>query len=262
MKFSNNNKILPSKAETIKFTQNLCVWLFPAIEGEKGINTPNKKIIKTLNKLLKPIENRLKTDKESIINSFLSSLPDIKKKLQADAGFINECDPASTCKEEVMLTYPGFYAILVFRLANKLYELNVPLIPRIMTEHAHSVTGIDIHPGATIGDNFCIDHGTGIVIGETSVIGNKVKIYQGVTIGALSVKKNKVAKKRHPTIEDNVIIYAGSTILGGETTIGHDSVIGGNVWLTNSIPPYSIAQNKSNISINQKKKKENIKKDN
>lgn len=138
-----------------------------------------------------------------------------------------------------MRTYPGFYAIAAYRMAHQLLKQGVKEIPRIITEHAHSKTGIDIHPAATIGRHFCIDHGTGVVIGETSVIGDHVKIYQGVTLGALSVNKEDASRKRHPTLEDHVVVYAGATILGGETVIGHNSVIGGNVWLTRSVPPLS-----------------------
>ena len=150
-----------------------------------------------------------------------------------------EGDPAAKSESEVVRTYPGFYAIAAYRLAHELHLLGVEGIPRVITEFAHSKTGIDIHPAAKIGEHFCIDHGTGVVIGETTIIGNHVKIYQGVTLGALSVDKSDAEKKRHPTIEDRVVIYAGATILGGETTIGHDSIIGGNVWLTQSVPPQS-----------------------
>ncbi|MEL7147946.1 MAG: serine acetyltransferase, partial [Bacteroidota bacterium] len=145
-------------------------------------------------------------------------------------------DPAAKSKSEVIRTYPGFYAIAAYRIANALYRLNVPLLPRVITEHAHGKTGIDIHPAAQIGDHFCIDHGTGVVIGETTVIGEHVKIYQGVTLGALSVDKRDATTKRHPTIGREVVIYAGATILGGKTIIGDRSVVGGNVWLTKSIP--------------------------
>ena len=145
--------------------------------------------------------------------------------------------PAAKSREEVIRTYPGFYAVAAYRIAHQLHLLGIQGIPRIITEHAHSKTGIDIHPGAKIGNHFCIDHGTGVVIGETSVIGNHVKIYQGVTLGALSVNKEDATKKRHPTLEDNVVVYAGATILGGGTVIGRGSVIGGNVWLTESVPP-------------------------
>ena len=151
-----------------------------------------------------------------------------------------EGDPAAKSYDEIIFSYPGIYAITVYRAAHLLYTLNVPLLPRIMTEHAHSVTGIDIHPGAQIGDSFVIDHGTGVVIGETTIIGDNVRIYQGVTLGALSLPKGAGEKlrgrKRHPTIEDDVIIYSGATILGGDTVIGTRSIIGGNVWITKSVP--------------------------
>jgi serine O-acetyltransferase len=173
------------------------------------------------------------------VNKFFESLPTVYKKLEGDIGAMYQGDPAAKSLGEVVRTYPGFYAIAAYRLAHELHLLKVAGVPRVITEHAHSKTGIDVHPAAAIGESFCIDHGTGIVIGETTVIGNHVKIYQGVTLGALSVDKNDAEKKRHPTIEDRVVIYAGATILGGETNIGHDSIIGGNVWLTRSIPAFS-----------------------
>ena len=248
-----NSVTLPSKTETIRFTKILCISLFPSIEGGQQQNFTRKKIKKQLLRLLKPMQSSLSGDRHKLTELFTGLLPEVKEKLEADAKFILENDPAATCLDEVIMTYPGFYAILVYRLANSLQKLKIPLIPRIMTEYAHSVTGVDIHPGATIGNKYFIDHGTGIVVGETSVIGDRVKIYQGVTIGALSVNKHKAAAKRHPTIEDDVIIYAGSTILGGETTIGHDSIIGGNVWLTKSIPPYSLVQHESKVNIRKRK---------
>lgn len=174
---------------------------------------------------------------DEIVNGFFDRLPSIHELLKQDVAAMYEGDPAAKSSSEVIRTYPGFYAIAAYRFANALHQLGVKIIPRIITEHAHSKTGIDIHPGAVIGNSFCIDHGTGIVIGETTIIGDHVKIYQGVTLGALSVNKEDAEKKRHPTIENNVVIYAGATILGGETTIGHHSVIGGNVWLTRSLPP-------------------------
>lgn len=172
-------------------------------------------------------------------NAFFDALPEIHARLEEDITAMFEGDPAAKTRDEVVRTYPGFYAIAGYRIAHLLHKLGVAGTPRIITEHAHSRTGIDIHPAAEIGSHFCIDHGTGIVIGETSVIGNHVKIYQGVTLGALSVNKEDAEKKRHPTLEDNVVVYAGATILGGETVIGHHSVVGGNVWLTSSIPPHS-----------------------
>ncbi len=244
---------LPSKTETIKFTKEICVALFPHIRGCDGRVAPQKKIKKKLNRLLIPLETSINAEKKEICKAFIDSLDDIKEKLEQDAAFIAKNDPAASGFYEVVMTYPGFYAILVYRLANTLYNLDIPLLPRIMTEHAHSVTGIDIHPGASIGREFFIDHGTGIVIGETSVIGDRVKLYQGVTIGARSVSKDKAVTKRHPTIEDDVIIYAGSAILGGKTTIGHNSIIGGNVWLTKSVPPYSLVQHESKVNVRERK---------
>ena len=172
--------------------------------------------------------------------ALIEEIPEIRRKIQLDVIATFNGDPAAKSNEEVVLSYPGLEAILVYRIAHFLYENGVPIIPRIMTEHVHGKTGIDIHPGATIGESFFIDHGTGVVVGETCIIGNNVKIYQGVTLGALSVKKNLQNKKRHPTIEDNVTIYANATILGGETIIGRDSTIGGNTWITESIPAGSL----------------------
>ena len=174
-----------------------------------------------------------------IAEKFFDALPSICDKLENDITAMYEGDPAAKSKSEVVRTYPGFYAIAAYRFAHELHTLGVQGIPRIITEHAHSKTGIDIHPGAKIGEHFCIDHGTGVVVGETTVIGSHVKIYQGVTLGALSVNKEDAEKKRHPTIEDNVVIYAGATILGGETVIGKNSIVGGNVWLTRSVPAES-----------------------
>ena len=178
----------------------------------------------------------------------IGRLPQIRDLLESDVKAAYYGDPAAKSKEEILLSYPSCTAMTIYRIANVLYYLDVPVIPRIMTEIAHELTGIDIHLGARIGHSFFIDHGTGVVIGETCVIGNKVKIYQGVTLGAKSFKTDSQGNpvkgiKRHPDIEDNVIIYAGATILGGDTVIGHDSVIGGNVWLTRSIPPYSFVNN-------------------
>lgn len=175
-------------------------------------------------------------------------LPTLKEMLEKDAKAILEGDPASVDIHEVKRTYPGFLAIAHYRFAHLLHQLNVPYCPRILAEDAHSATGIDIHPNAVIGHHFCIDHGTGVVIGETVHIGNYVKIYQNVTLGALSVDKQMAAQKRHPTIEDHVVIYSGATILGGDTVIGKSSIIGGNVWLTKSIPPRSKIYYQPNIA--------------
>ena len=175
---------------------------------------------------------------EEIVDSFLAAIPRIREYLATDIEAAYEGDPAAFSRDEVISSYPGIYATMVNRIAHELYELGVPLIPRIMTEHAHSVTGIDIHPGAKLGKYFFIDHGTGIVIGETSEIGEHAKIYQGVTLGALSTRGGQLlkGKKRHPTIEDDVTIYSGASILGGETVISEGAVIGGNAFVTKSVP--------------------------
>lgn len=183
--------------------------------------------------------NREGLNTENKTERFFESLPVIYEKLRKDITAMYEGDPAAQSESEVIHSYPGFYAIAAYRFAHELHKLDVKIVPRMITEHAHSKTGIDIHPAASIGESFCIDHGTGIVIGATAVIGNHVKIYQGVTLGALSVSKEDAEKKRHPTLEDYSVIYAGATILGGETVVGHHSVVGGNVWLTKSIPPHT-----------------------
>jgi serine O-acetyltransferase len=178
---------------------------------------------------------------QKIALELLESIPSIRRILATDVRAMFEGDPAAKSHDEIIFSYPGVFAVMVYRVAHALFKLKVPLLPRIMTEHAHSLTGIDIHPGAEIGESFVIDHGTGVVIGETTVIGKNVRIYQGVTLGALSLPKGAGerlrGKKRHPTIEEDVIIYSGATILGGDTIIGARSVIGGNVWLTESVPP-------------------------
>ncbi|HLT79675.1 MAG TPA: serine O-acetyltransferase [Cyclobacteriaceae bacterium] len=232
----------PSPAKVITFLDGLLATLFPdfgalrfASEREFELHIEGLKL--ELDHLLFNVGESL--DAERIASEFFDALPEIHRMLINDAISMLEGDPASTTQHEVIRTYPGFYAIAAYRVANVLLKLEVPDIPRIITEHAHSKTGIDIHPGATIGEFFCIDHGTGVVIGETTHIGSHVKIYQGVTLGALSVSKEDAKRKRHPTIEDHVVLYAGASILGGDTVIGHHSVIGGNVWLTRSVPPHS-----------------------
>ncbi len=179
----------------------------------------------------------------------VEEIPELYRLLSTDLDSILNGDPAARSKFEIVRVYPGFFAIFFYRLAHILHRLEISYIPRILTEYAHSRTGIDIHPGARIGEHFYIDHGTGVVIGETTEIGKNVKIYQGVTLGALFVEKYMANTKRHPTVEDNVIIYAGATILGGKTVIGENSVIGGNVWLTRSVPPNSTVYHKPEIQV-------------
>ncbi len=186
-----------------------------------------------------PRHARLAIDKSC---AAVAAVPDVREKLTGDVRAAYEGDPAAKTFGEIIFSYPGLFAIAIYRVAHELYHLDVPLIPRIMSEFAHRATGIDIHPGAHIGDNFFIDHGTGVVIGETTEIGDNVRLYQGVTLGALTFKKDadgRIVKggKRHPTIEDNVVIYAGATILGGDTVVGRNSIVGGNVWLLESVPP-------------------------
>ena len=188
-------------------------------------------------------------DAKEIVDEFVAALPEVRRLVDTDVQAAYDGDPAATSRMEVVMAYPGLYAVTIHRLAHVLYKLKVPIIPRVMSELAHSKTGIDIHPGATIGERFFIDHGTGVVIGETTIIGRNVRLYQGVTLGGLSFEKDSNGAlvkglKRHPNIEDNVVIYANATILGGDTTIGHDSEIGGNVWIKESVPPYSRVYNK------------------
>jgi serine O-acetyltransferase len=249
---------LPDIGETRRFTENLIQLLFPndPCENVAQYHIKFKDSRLLLEKLLVSLNNRLSGSVEEHTGLFFDELPVIYESLIKDAQAICNFDPAVSNLQEVICAYPGFQAIAVYRIANRLLRQGVPLLPRMMAEHAHGKTGIDIHPGATIGESFFIDHGTGVVIGETSIIGNNVKIYQGVTLGALFVKKSMAARKRHPTIQDNVIIYAGSTVLGGETVIGRDSVIGGNVWLTESVPPGSLVYHTSTIKIRASRDKD------
>ncbi len=201
----------------------------------------------------------VKEDSEKISTELYDTIPTIYQSLQTDANALLNSDPAAVSISEILNSYPGFFAIAVYRIANKIARLKVPTIPRILTEYAHSKTGIDIHPLAEIDVPFVIDHGTGIVIGETTIIGKNVHIYQGVTLGALWVEKNMEAKKRHPTVEHNVIIYANATILGGTTVIGNHSVIGGNTFITKSVNPNSIVQQSTKNNLTDKEDlKENI----
>lgn len=222
--------------------------LHPCVYGELGSKGTTAEITAELEKevaMLMP-----GTDAKAVVAAFMARLPEVKRLVETDVQAAYEGDPAATSPMEVVMAYPGLYAVTIHRLAHELYNLKVPIIPRIMSELAHSKTGIDIHPGATIGERFFIDHGTGVVVGETTVIGKNVKLYQGVTLGAKSFQKDPATGalvkgiKRHPNVEDNVVIYAGATILGGDTTIGHDSEIGGSVWLIESVPPNSRVYNR------------------
>jgi serine O-acetyltransferase len=248
----------PSKLAVAEFTAGLTDYLFPVVDDAKTFLRNHESIQAALQKqlinILTPLTRKQEQlDVMTVASSYFATLESTREKLVEDAQFILEFDPAAYSLEEVIISYPGFSAIIVHRLAHELYKLSIPVIPRMMSEWAHSKSGIDINPGATIGCPFFIDHGTGIVIGETTVIGKKVKIYQGVTLGALSVRKEDAQQKRHPTIEDDVVIYAGSTILGGTTVIGHNSIIGGNTWVTSSIPPHSLVYHKNQTVISDRR---------
>ena len=237
-------KTLPGEEEIGTFINKILQFLFPELSDVRlnsilEIQTAHNLLQLQFEELLKKTKACDPACTAEITNSFFESLETVFDKCVEDAEAIVSGDPAAYNDKEVIRTYPGFLAIAIFRIAHLMYQLDIPYLPRIFTEYAHSRTGVDIHPGATIGRKFCIDHGTGIVIGETTIIGNNVKIYQGVTLGALSVRKDMAQTKRHPNIEDNVIIYSGATILGGNTTIGEGSIIGGNVWITESVPPGS-----------------------
>ncbi len=263
----NHTEDFPNRQNVVSILSDIQSVIFPGFRAAEDIDSVNiryvigQKINNIIANLTREIQKALiytkaqtcsRKEIENIAEShcfklaektavaLVEEIPEIRRKIQLDVIAAFNGDPAAKSNEEVVLSYPGLEAILVYRIAHFLYENGVPIIPRIMTEHVHGKTGIDIHPGATIGESFFIDHGTGVVVGETCIIGNNVKIYQGVTLGALSVKKNLQDKKRHPTIEDNVTIYANATILGGDTVIGKDSIIGGNTWITHSVKEGSV----------------------
>ena len=256
-----DGKDLPSKSSVLKAFNKLLTILFPGYMGNVAIKKSNiesitqenldsiwRLLVREIDRSLKYVcirELKCPTDvchirAQVIVNELLENIPKIRGLLRDDIQAAYEGDPAARNRDEIILSYPFVLAISAYRIAHELHIRGVPMVPRIMTEHAHSATGIDIHPGAKIGTSFFIDHGTGVVIGETAEIGNNVRLYQGVTIGALSIPRGaRVVRgmKRHPTIEDDVVIYSGATILGGDTVIGKSSIIGGNVWITSSVPP-------------------------
>jgi serine O-acetyltransferase len=257
--YNDFRKEVPSMTKSHQFIENFIYFIFP-FKIDKRCTLPLielnlAQLQLDFKELLNPIEKLLERSIDEICSEFFNEVPEIYDSLVKDAQLFVDFDPAARSRESVILYYPGFYAISVYRLAHKLFDLKIPYLPRMIAEYAHSKTGIDIHPGAEIGKNFLIDHGTGIVIGETSNIGDNVKIYQGVTLGVMYVEKSMKWIKRHPTIEDNVIIYSGSTILGGETVVGHDTVIGGNVWLTKSVPPFSVVYHESKSIVRDSKMK-------
>jgi serine O-acetyltransferase len=236
----------------LDFAPTVLGVLFPhfarAVDGtEQAVRADLTHVAERLGALERAIHAQQGNVAPSVVAPFLARLAEVHETLEADARAILDGDPAARSYDEVVLTYPGFYALAVFRVAHLLFELGLPLLPRLLTEFAHEKTGIDIHPGATIGRRFCIDHGTGIVIGETTRIGDGVKLYQGVTLGAHTVEKALADRKRHPTIEDEVVIYAGATILGGSTVVGHHSIVAGNAFLTQSVPANSVVTRKSEV---------------
>jgi serine O-acetyltransferase len=252
---------LPSRQSVERIVEILESLVFPGFQAEERLDLAGmrysigEKVVAVSRALIVEVEKSLRYscrvmndcdrhqdcvgEASEIVRGLLAVIPEIRRRVSRDVLAAERGDPAARSQEEVILSYPGVEAILVHRIAHELWVRDVSMIPRMMSEYVHGKTGIDIHPGAEIGDSFFIDHGTGVVIGETAVIGGRVKLYQGVTLGALSVQKELANKKRHPTIEDDVTVYAGATILGGNTVVGRGSIIGGNVWLTESVPPNS-----------------------
>ena len=248
-----NVETVPSNGQIASWVHSITHLLFPeksdiTVSSAEEIEHKFDKLKAELISLFDATSGCNDNNKEKA-ERFFKSIPELYRILNTDIEALLAGDPAARTRFEIIRAYPGFYAISFYRIAHALYKLNVPLLPRIITEYAHSKTGIDIHPAAAIGEHFFIDHGTGIVIGETTIIGNHVKLYQGVTLGALSVDKSMASVKRHPTVEDHVIIYSGATILGGETVIGHNSIIGGNVWLTKSVPSSSTVYHRPDIEV-------------
>jgi serine O-acetyltransferase len=239
-----NLEAVPSNREITAWALKVIHLLYPEQTGQQYASVEELKdeflrLENDLCEIMHATKACSNCDTSKLAKKFFEGLPELFRILNTDIQAIFNGDPAARSEFEVIRTYPGFHAISLYRVAHSLYIDDIPLLPRILTEYAHSKTGIDIHPAAKINEYFYIDHGTGIVIGESCTIGKHVKLYQGVTLGALSVDKSMANTKRHPTVEDNVVIYSGATILGGETIIGHNSVVGGNVWLTKSLPPNS-----------------------
>ncbi len=246
---SMKHQFYPDKHRAEQFIEELFSFLFVKHPIDEHIVKQEYELLKgTFSRLLLECGTE-KTSEKTYTELFFEQIPEVYTTLLQDVDAIVEFDPAAQSADEVIITYPGFFATAVYRLANIMWKMGIHILPRLFSEYAHSKTGIDIHPGARIGRSFAIDHGTGIVIGETTVIGEGVKIYQGVTLGALNVNKSDAHEKRHPTIEDNVVIYSGATILGGKTLIGKGSIIGGNVWLTYSVPPNSVVYHRSEIKL-------------
>jgi serine O-acetyltransferase len=240
--------VRPVRVMAEDFALRTLTLLFPQFaRAERMAMTSVRADAEALERLLLEALQPLVPHAEDAVNAFTHSLPGVLDALRSDIAAILAGDPAAESEDEVVLAYPGFLATAVHRFSHELYRLRVPVFPRVVSEWSHRETGIDIHPGATIGREFAIDHGTGVVIGETSIIGDRVRIYQGVTLGALAVSKRLAHTKRHPTIGNDVVIYANATILGGSTIVGDGSIIGGNVWLTSSVPPRSVVQFSSRV---------------
>jgi serine O-acetyltransferase len=246
LQLNQTKQALPDKEKAQRFIDELFRFLFNTAGcGQKDLEKQYDDLQSQLTELITVCSEL----DQARVNNFFEHLPGIYESLLEDAHAILNSDPAAKTIEEVITAYPGFYAIFVYRMAHLLCQQQCTILSRFFTEYAHSKTGIDIHPAAKIGRSFAIDHGTGIVIGETTIIGDHVKIYQGVTLGALNVSKSIASTKRHPTIEDGVVIYAGATILGGSTIVGAGSIIGGNVWLTYSVPANSVVYHKSEVHV-------------
>ncbi len=238
----------PMRALAEEFAGRVLALLFPQFahpsrSGVAGVDEDAAQVEALLRAAITPMVR----DVEQVVATFLDQLPNVRASLQLDAEAILSGDPAADSLEEVIVAYPGFLATAVHRVAHELYVLHVPVFPRLLSEWSHRETGIDIHPGAVLGASFAIDHGTGVVIGETSIIGDRVRLYQGVTLGAHAVSKKLAHQKRHPTLGDDVVVYANATILGGTTMIGDGSIIGGNVWMTSSVPARSVVQFSSRV---------------
>ncbi|MDQ2718696.1 MAG: serine acetyltransferase [Bacteroidota bacterium] len=256
-------ELVPSNEVISAWASRLICVLYPELSHctyptLEAIEQQFEMLEKELVRMLDATQSCSDCNHEAVSQLFFQQLPELYRIINTDIHAIHQGDPAARTEFEVIRAYPGFYALSFYRIAHALHQSYVPLLPRILTEYAHSKTGIDIHPGAQIGEYFMIDHGTGIVIGETAIIGEHVKMYQGVTLGALSINKNMAQQKRHPTIEDDVVIYSGATILGGDTVIGEGSVIGGNVWLTKSVPPGSLVYHNPEITVVESKYVNNI----
>jgi len=245
--------LLPDRDLVATFADGVVGLLFPdgrhAPRTPAGIRAELEARCRALTPVLAPLRAHLPDSPDALAERFMEMLPAIHEALTLDAEAIEAGDPAAHGTAEVVLAYPGFMALAFYRIAHALHVEGIPLVPRMISEIAHGRTGADIHPAAIIGRSCCIDHGTGLVIGETAVIGDDVKLYQGVTLGALSVSKLASGTKRHPTIEDRVVIYANATVLGGDTVVGSDSVIGGNVWLTHSVPADSLVYHQSQVRV-------------